>query len=52
MDPNVQSAAIIMRQYGGPDVLRLETVFQRPDIRPQLNEVTGDGGSTCRRCCR
>jgi multimeric flavodoxin WrbA len=26
MDPNVQSAAIIMRQYGDPDVLRLETV--------------------------
>jgi NADPH:quinone reductase len=26
MDPNVRSAAIIMRQYGGPDVLRLETV--------------------------
>src|SRR6516164_4950934 len=45
MDANVQSAAIIMRQYGGPDVLRLETVSLsslQPDeirIRSQASAV-------------
>jgi NADPH2:quinone reductase len=33
MDPNVQSAAIVMRQYGGPDVLRLEMV-SLPSLQP------------------
>ena len=33
MDTNVRSAAINMRQYGGPDVLRLETV-SLPSLQP------------------